>query len=90
MSKRGWLDVTDFFDVFPPEDVGDSFGLFDNKTGRVTKDDMVSGVQGVRLWLSVHPCPNRRFRSTRHAKTWRAPFVIVTSAHHLHYVLCSR
>ena len=48
-DKRGWLDITDFFYVFPQEEVTDSFLLFDlGKTGKVTKDDMVNGIQTVR------------------------------------------
>lgn len=49
VEERGWLDVTDFYNVFPSEEVHDAFDLFDKGSGKVVKDDMVTGVQAVRF-----------------------------------------
>lgn len=59
-DKRGWLDITDFYNIFPESEVSDAFALFDHSTGKVTKDDMVSGVQNVRCCVCV--CVRRAVR----------------------------
>ncbi len=47
-DKCGYLDLSNFFDILPPNQVLAAFALFDKaRVGKVTQQDMVSGVQDI-------------------------------------------